>query len=94
MQARSGEHATRHLYLAIRRRGAALGDAGTQFNTVGTAFLRCQTALYAVGADFKSIFLFHNYLIGGLAWLVQQRLLHPLRRVWHPCHTQATNLHP
>ena len=65
VEACRAEHAARNLNLAVRRRGAALGYAGAKFYTVGAAFLRCQTTLYAVGADFKSIFLFHSYFRSG-----------------------------
>ena len=47
------EHAACLTYLSVRRRGAALGNAGTEFHAVGAALLSSDATFHAVGADFE-----------------------------------------
>ena len=63
VQTGGGEQTACHLYLSVRRRRAALGNARTKFHTVSASFLRCQTTLHAIGAYLKLKVFSHYYII-------------------------------
>ena len=63
VQTGGGKQTACHLYLSVRRRRAALGNARTKFHTVSAAFLRCQTTLHAIGAYLKLKVFSHYYII-------------------------------